>query len=94
MSSSTLLRADAGNRALRVFLVGFVIDVLTAVALVLFDALDEDDVDYRILPALLAKTAASSAGAYLLRRRLDPSSFPTPLPPEDPGRPADDTVEP
>ena len=48
-----------------------------------------NDVDWRLLPALLLKTAVASAGSYALRRYGDPSSLPTPLPPAPQPAPAD-----
>lgn len=83
---------DARNRALRVLLVGFTLDTLAALALAVYEfaASAGTDVDWRLLPALVLKTLAASAGSYLLRAKLDLSSLPTPLPPVYPGRPADE----
>ncbi len=90
-----LLAIDARNRALRTFLVGLLIDVGVALVMVLTEVLNNEpnDVDWRLLPALLLKTALASAGSYVLRKYGDPSHFPTPLPPTPNGEPADHTPE-
>lgn len=88
------LERDARNRALRTFLQGLGLDVLAAVALFLFNAFstaDEwGDLDWKLLGFLLAKTVTTTAASYVMRKYLDGSSVPTPLPPADPGEPADD----
>lgn len=85
------LALDARNRAFRTFLVGLTTDVLAALVLVLTEIFDTSgsDVDWRLLPALLAKTALTTAGSYLLRRYGDPSSMWTPLPPAPQPAPAE-----
>jgi len=89
------LAADARNRALRTFLVGLVIDLTVAVALVLVTALADigswGEVQWSLLSFTVAKTLVSTGCSYLLRRFVDPSGIPTPLPPADPGEPDDDT---
>lgn len=88
---TTLLKIDAKNRALRTFLVGLATDVLGAVVLLLTPLITSanswSDLDWKLMGFLLAKTAVSTAFSYLLRTVLDPSKFPTPLPPADPGEP-------
>jgi hypothetical protein len=80
-----LLTADARNRALRVFLVGLAIDVGVALTLVIYNAANQanrwSDFDWQLLAFTLAKTLVTTAGSFILRRFLDPSGFPTPLPP-------------
>lgn len=89
------LRADARNRALRTFLQGLGIDLLVAVALVVHQvATDPSPVVWTLLGASLARTAAQTAASYIMRRFLDPSRVPTPLPPDPPGHPADPSPEP
>lgn len=79
------LSQDAGNRALRSFLTGLAIDVAVGVALVLgayfAKANAWGDLEWAILSFSVAKSFVQSACAFVLRRFLDPSSFPTPLPP-------------
>lgn len=81
------LGQDARNRALRVFLQGLALDVLLAVALVVYDATQSAEVDYRLLGAALLRTVLQSAASYVMRRVLDPSRLPTPLPPARAGEP-------
>lgn len=86
------LAADATNRAWRTFLQGLAIDVLVAVAGVVYTiAMDPTPVVWAVVAASMARTIAQSAASYIMRRFLDSSKFPTPLPPEDPGQPAEDT---
>jgi 4-amino-4-deoxy-L-arabinose transferase-like glycosyltransferase len=86
-----VLVRDAKNRALRTLVVGLGLDILAAVSLVVYDALQDDQPDYRLLGAAVLKTAMSTAASYFMRRYLDRSKIPTPLPPGDPGEPDDDT---
>lgn len=83
------LVADARNRALRVFLVGLGIDLAVAIALVLQAASQHDAFDGRLLGLSLLRTVVQTTSAYVLRRFVDPSRLPTPLPPSDPGRPTE-----
>ncbi len=83
----TRLERDARNRALRVFLVGLAIDLAVAVSLLVQDAVQQEQVDYRLLLASVIRTAVQTTAAYVLRRFLDPSRLPTPLPPATPGEP-------
>ena len=85
------LTLDARNRALRTLLVNLVIDVLTAVGLTVNEALNTsgDDVDWRLMLALILKTVAASVGSFVLRRFGDPSNVWTPLPPDPQPAPAD-----
>lgn len=90
-SNNTALAADARNRALRTALVGFALDAATAVVLAVYEWVNTsgNDVDWRLLPALLLKTVLASAGSYLLRRNIDPSAHLNAiLPPSEPGEPA------
>lgn len=86
------LLKDAENRALRTFLTGLAIDVAVGLALVLgsyFATADGwTDVETAVLTFSVAKSVVQSACSYVLRRFLDPSKFPTPLPPVNPGPPA------
>ena len=88
-----LLKIDASNRALRTFLVNLVCDVAVAVTLVLVAAFQKangwDDFEWALLGFTLAKTAVTTAGSYILRRFVDPSGIPTPLPPAPQPAPAD-----
>lgn len=91
--TTTLLANDARNRALRTFLTGLGIDVLVGIVLVLLvtfkTANGWGDIEWTILSFSVAKSFIQSAGAYVLRRFLDGSSLPTPLPPANPGEPDD-----
>ena len=91
------LKADAKNRALRTLLVNLATDTGVALVLVLVNAFSDangwGDFDWNILLFTLAKTAIVTAGSFILRRFLDPSGLPTPLPPANPGPPADPVVD-
>lgn len=96
-TNATLLRADATNRGVRSFLTGLAIDVAVGVALVLGTFVVTADswgtVQWAVLSFSLAKSVVQAVCAYVLRRFLDPSGIPTPLPPEpvaEPANPVDD----
>ncbi len=86
------LTTDARNRALRTFLQGLASDVLAAVILLVLpvftNAQGWQDVDWKILGFLLAKTVVVTALSYVMRTWLDkrPDAL---LPPVNPGAPAD-----
>ena len=83
--SRTTLTQDAKNRALRVFVVNLTTDVGVALALVLVTAFSRangwGDLEWTLMGFTFVKTAIVTAGSFVLRRFLDPSSIPTPLPP-------------
>jgi hypothetical protein len=91
--SATPLSIDAGNRALRSFIVGLAIDVGVAITLVLVNVFGAaggwDELDWKIIGFSVAKTVVASAGSYILRRFVDASGIPTPLPPAPVPPPAD-----
>ena len=87
--NTTLLAADARNRALRVFLAGLGIDLAVAISLLILEATDTLAVDWPWLAASLLRTVAQTTAAYVLRRFLDPSRFPTPQPPSPTPEPTD-----
>ena len=93
LSPKALLTADAKNRSTRTFLVGLSIDVTVGITLVLVStfasAHEWGSIQWTILSFSLAKSVVQAGGAFILRRFLDPSGFPTPRPPADPGAPAD-----
>lgn len=96
-TNTALVARDARNRALRTFLIGLGIDVLVAVCLVLTvtfrDANGWSDLEGSILAFTLLKTVVQTAGSYVLRRFLDASALPTPLPPDPQGSPVDPVAE-
>lgn len=82
--------ADARNRALRAFLQGLAWDVLAAIAATIVAVVTSADaIAWTVLGAAVVKTLLVSAASYVMRAKLDPSSFPTPLPPSDPGPPVE-----
>ena len=85
------LQADAQNRAWRTFLQGLVIDVGVALAFALTtlfgDASGWGDFQWAVISFGLAKTVVQSAASFVMRRFLDGSGIPTPLPPEPGGEP-------
>lgn len=92
--TSPVLANDARNRALRTFVQGLAIDLAVAVAaFVLANADSITDKQGLILAATaLGKTLVTTVAAYVMRRFLDGSSLPTPLPPADLSEPDDDTT--
>jgi hypothetical protein len=91
MSTSHRLKADAANRSVRVFLQGLGFAVLAAIVMVLYPVFSGahswGDLDWSLIGFALIQAAGTSALAYFMRTVLDPSGFPTPLPPADPGEP-------
>lgn len=96
--TSPVLAADARNRALRTFLQGIGADVLAAVILLVLPVFTSaqgwQDIDWKILGFLLAKTVVVTGLSYVMRTYLDRSAIPTPLPPSDPGEPDKDQPNP
>ena len=94
MNNTQLLNQDAKNRALRTFLQGLGIDILVAIAVwavsVFATAGGWGDIQWVIVSFTLAKTVVQSVAAYIMRRFVDGSAMPTPLPPEPAAEPADD----
>ena len=94
MASLQLVK-DAQNRGIRTFLQGLAIDIAVAIAVfitvLLADVDALDDLKWAVIAFSLARTVVQTVAAYVMRRFLDPSRFPTPLPPTPPGAPADPT---
>lgn len=86
MNEATLEK-DARNRTLRTFITGLAVDVSVGVALVLatffVDKNSWGEIEWAILSFSIAKSVVQAVCAYVLRRFLDQSSVPTPLPPGD-----------
>jgi hypothetical protein len=90
-ANSALLAADARNRALRSFVQGLGIDLLVAVAVVVQGvASSNGPILWPVVVASLGRSVAQAAAAYIMRRFLDRSKIPTPLPPDPPGKPSED----
>ena len=89
----TRLTEDATNRAWRTLLVGVAIDVAVAIALVLVTYFSErnswGEIEWAALGFSLSRSIVQALGAFVLRRFVDASSFPTPLPPAPVPPPAD-----
>lgn len=83
--TTTTLTEDANNRALRTAIQGLAIDVLVGVALaisaVLVTANGWGEVEWAILSFSVAKSAMQAAVSWVMRRFVDGSAVPTPLPP-------------
>ena len=96
VTNTEVLSADARNRALRTFLQNIGIDVLVAVVAILIpffqDANSFGELEWKIILFSLAKTIALTVFAFIMRRFLDRSAFPTPLPPVTAGTPNDNTL--
>jgi len=86
---TTALTNDARNRALRTFLQGLAIDLAVAVAAFVLANVDSitDRQGLILASAALAKTLVTTVASYVMRKYLDGSALPTPLPPSDPGEP-------
>lgn len=94
VNTPELLRLDAGNRALRSFLQGFGIDIIVAIAattLVIVNDLDNWK-GWTVVGITFGKTIAQAGASYVMRRFMDSSKIPTPLPPS-PTAPPSDPVE-
>ena len=88
------LQVDAKNRATRAFVQGLAIDVLVALAVVVWTYLNSVDgwgaVQWSVLAFTVFKTLCQTAASYIMRRFLDNNKFvPTPLPPAPTVQPAD-----
>ena len=90
------LTKDAKNRAVRAAVVNLTTDVAVAVGMVLFTAFSQADswgsIQWSILLFSVVKTMVVTALSFVLRRFVDPSSIPTPLPP-DVASPPTESVE-
>lgn len=84
------LTADAVNRTWRTILGMIVVEVGNVVVPELLRMLQDERTvwDWNAAHSL-GRIAAAAAFAFVLRRYLDPSAVPTPLPPADPGVPAE-----
>lgn len=84
-TAKTRLTEDATNRGWRSLLVALTIDVGVAVVLVLVTYFAEHnswgELEWAILGFALVKSALQAVGSFVLRRFVDASRFPTPLPP-------------
>lgn len=86
-----LLRTnDARNRALRTFVQGLASDVIAAVVLLVLpvftSATGWQNIDWKILSFLIAKTIVVTGLSYVMRQYIDKKTDVL-LPPEDPGEP-------
>lgn len=80
------LKTDAGNRAVRTFWQGLAIDVGVGVAVLAYSvASDPSPLAWAAVGASFARTIVQSGASYVMRRFLDRSRVPTPLPPGDAG---------
>lgn len=87
--TSPVLANDARNRALRTFVQGLAIDLAVAVAAFALANVDSitDRAGFILALTSLAKTLVTTVASYVMRRFLDGSAVPTPLPPANPGEP-------
>lgn len=87
--NAALLAADARNRALRSFLQGLGIDLAVAVATVAITYTTSAEAwqGWLVMGASLARSVVQAGASYVMRRFLDTSKVPTPLPPDPPGEP-------
>lgn len=87
------LTEDAKNRSWRTALQGLAIDVLVGITLVILSAFATangwSDFQWAILGFSVAKSAVQAAAAFIMRRFVDTSRIPTPLPPDPQPQPAE-----
>lgn len=92
--TTTQRTVDAKNRALRTFAQGLAADVLAAVILLVLPVFSNaqgwQDIDWKVLGFLLAKTVVVTGLSFVMRQYLDKSTDAF-LPPADPGEPDDPT---
>ena len=95
--SSAALHIDAKNRAVRTFLQNMGVDAAVAVVTLLLPLVVRagsfSDLDWRYIAFSVAKTVVLVVFSYVMRRFMDPSSFPTALPPEYAGPPNENVDE-
>lgn len=78
-----VLSADSTNRAIREFFNALIIEVLLAIWPIISNALDGTaPIELPALGLSVLRIGLLTAGQYVMRRHLDPSSIPTPLPPD------------
>lgn len=88
--SRTRLTADALNRGVRSIIQAFIVEVGAVVLPELIRLLSDEKTQWDVnVVHSLARIAALAAAAFIMRRFIDPSPIPTPLPPADPGHPVD-----
>jgi hypothetical protein len=83
VDDAQLLAAQARRNALRTFLQGLAIDVLVAVAILVAQLVSSPLSAWQGWAAVgiaLARTVLGAAAAYVMRRFVDNSRVPTPLP--------------
>lgn len=84
------LNADAVNRAVRSFLGALVVELIATAGPVVWQLVNDEETQWDgDLAQSIVRIIGLAAFSYILRRFGDPSAIPTPLPPLDPGRPAD-----
>lgn len=90
MLSRARLTADAANRAIRTVIQAVLVEVGYLVIPEINRMLQDEATiwDWNAVQSLI-RVAAFGALSYIMRRYLDPSPIPTPLPPSDPGVPAE-----
>ena len=90
VNSGALLTKDAGNRAWRTFLQALALEIGVQVVPALNAALQDEGHVYNVdwLQSLV-RLAGMTALAFFMRKVLDPSGIPTPLPPSPQPQPAD-----
>lgn len=87
--NTTALTQDASNRALRTFLQALGGEVLLQIVPALFDLVSDETVrwDLNVVQSLIRMTVLASL-SFIMRRYLDTSRIPTPLPPTPQPEPA------
>lgn len=92
--SDKQLVADSNNRSIRTLLQGLAIDVVVALALTVGTYVATrnswDEMEWIVLSFSVFKSLVQAVAAYVMRRWLDKSSLPTPLPPDPVPEPAGD----
>lgn len=90
--ATAALTADAKNRMLRSVMQGLTIDVVVAVVLAVGSAFATSngwsDFQWALLSYSVVKSVVQAVVAFVMRRFIDTSKVPTPLPPADDAMPA------
>lgn len=89
MEVTPALTEDAKNRALRTGLQALAMEVLIQVLPALYDLAGNEDIhwDLQVVESLV-RVAVMAALSFLMRRFVDPSRIPSPLPPTPQPQPA------
>lgn len=94
VADPALLTEDAKNRALRTFVQGFLTDLVAALAVWVVPLVSNlegwEDFQWSFIGLMFVKTLVLTAFSFVMRRFVDGSGLPTPLPPAPVAEPAEE----